>query len=257
MRKAFYKTIQSHGKDLAKYSAEVSRKFEPGAIHELRTTYKKLRALLRWQKANKNIYTAFRKTYHLAGEMRAIQLAKEMIAKDKGAPRSFTMWLSYQLKKKKLQWNNLYSEKFLHRMQRHLDDPDVSIALHKKFFHKRSGKINKIINAVTIADEALHEIRKMIKDMQYVAEFCNGKIKHPVTKSFTITWLKAVGKQIGSFNDTRMLSLLLADFVKQRHRRPLSKDAYFFIDKWARKKEMQKKRLVKKLKGIDWLGDGG
>jgi len=61
-----------------------------------------------------------------------------------------------------------------------------------------------------------------------------------------------MGKQIGAFNDIRMMCMLLAGFAQQKDRGPLSNTAYLFIDKWHRKKEIQKKRLVMKLSRIDW-----
>ena len=57
-------------KDLAKYTGEAGVKFDEDVIHELRTTFKKLRALLRWQNTDKNIYSIFKKIYDVAGELR-------------------------------------------------------------------------------------------------------------------------------------------------------------------------------------------
>jgi len=94
MKKAFYKALHSHSKDLAAHADNVASQFDAETIHKLRTTCKKLRALLRWQKIDRKTHTAFKKTYHLAGEIRIIHVAKEMLTKDKASAtlRSFNAW---------------------------------------------------------------------------------------------------------------------------------------------------------------------
>src|SRR5436853_2099138 len=148
MRKAFYTAIRKYAKDLAKHSDHVAGQFDGATIHKLRTTFKKLRALLRWQKVDKKFYKPVRKIYQLAGEIRIIQVAKEMLVKETTTMSAFNTWLSSRLTDKKKEWNEQYDEKIFHRLQHWLEHLHVPMRSNKKFFSERLKEMHATINAV-------------------------------------------------------------------------------------------------------------
>ena len=252
MKKALYKSIQSYAKDLAKCSEQIASKFAPDIIHALRTTFKKLRALLRWQKANKKIYLPFKKLYDVAGEIRVAQVAGEMLNKEGATPRVFKKWLAIRSVEKKKRWDKFYDEKILSRLQQKLEDLRVHRQGNACFFKKRIKEIGQIINADPVADTALHDIRKKLKDMQYTLEWHKNKSNpKDLTKMMPVAQLKNIGKQIGTYNDTRMLLVLLNTYVKQENKNGSIDTVNPLIHKWRQNKAAQKEKLLQQLRRVN------
>src|SRR5882757_9606063 len=104
-KKTFYDTVISDTKDLVKYTKKTGVKFDPDVIHALRTTLKKVRALLRWQGINKKIFVPYKKIYEAAGELRNIQVAKKKLQNVKDIPQHFKRRLLVMLAQLKQDWD--------------------------------------------------------------------------------------------------------------------------------------------------------
>ena len=253
--KVFHNSIISYTKDLAKYSGEAGVKFDEDIIHELRTTFKKLRALLRWQNTDKNIYAIFKKIYDVAGELRNIQVVNEMLKEEKDTPQEFKNWLSITLVQLKEEWNKVYHKEILKQLLENIENLKIKTAKHKKFFSKRIKKIRHIISLKPVSDVPIHDTRKMIKDMVYVLEWWEEKKKGSITliKNISIDRLKNIGKQIGEYNDKCTLLILLTTYTQQEKEPALINEINPVIDKWRHDKDLQKEKLMIELQRITWL----
>jgi CHAD domain-containing protein len=249
VKKALYKSTGRYARSLAKNSREIEIKFDPDLIHALRTGFKKMRALLRWQRTDKKIYKPFKKIYDAAGEIRIIQVAKEMLRKERQVPQVFKNWLSLRSVKKKKKWNSVYHKKTLIRLQQKINHLRVRHIVDKHFFQKRIKQVVQIISTGAVPDETLHDARKLAKDMQYVLEWSKKKdIRKTLAKNITVSQLKNTGKQIGRYNDTRMLLLLLTAYIKQETNKRLISGINPMINKWQRNKTKEKEKLIQRLR---------
>ena len=248
MAKVLHNSIISYTKDLAKYCGEVGVKFDADIIHELRTTFKKFRALLRWRKIDKNVYSGFKKLYEASGELRNIQVVNEMLKKEKDIPELFKRWLSTTIIHLQKQWDDQYEKEILKQLLQDVEDLKIKPGKHKKFFSKRINRILHIINTDPVSDDDIHEIRKMTKDMQYVLEWWKKKKgSTPLVMNISIKELQNIGKRIGEYNDKRMLIILSTDYIRQEKEPGLVNDINSLLNKWQKEKEWQKDKLMMKL----------
>jgi len=254
MTKEFRNSIRLYAKYLAKYTEEAGTGFNADVIHELRTTFKQLRALLRWQKAGKEIYTAFKKIYDVAGKLRNIQVAKEILKKETDTPQAFKNQLIILLLHLKEEWSKVHQKKILKQLHKNIENQKITPSKHKKFFSERVKNIQHLLNMDAVTDEAIHDIRKMTKDMQYVLEWWKKQEKRSekLITNISITQLKNIGKQIGEYNDKSILLSLLISYAKQEKEPPLMNEITPLIDKWKHMKDLQKEQLITSLNSISW-----
>lgn len=252
--RVFHNSIISYTKDLAKYTEEAGVNFDADIIHELRTTFKRLRALLRWQKTDKKVYDIFKKIYDVAGELRNIQVVNEMLEEEKDTPWEFKNWLSITLVQLKEEWNKVSHKEILKQLLENIENLKIKPAEHKKFFSKRIKNIRHIISLNPVSDVPIHDVRKMIKDMQYVLEWWEEKKKGSKTliKNISIDRLKNTGKQIGEYNDKCTLLILLTAYAQQEKEPALINEINPVIDKWQQDKDLQKEILMINLQRITW-----
>ena len=253
MKNALHSNIISYTTRLVQCVEEVAFEFDPDNIHELRTTYKKIRALLRWQKAGKKSYKEFKNMYDVAGELRNIQVAKEMIKKEKDVPLMFNHWLSYRLIALKKEWEKACDEKILQRFRKNIKSLEITPIKNKEFVTKRVKAISDLRDINPLTDIAIHDIRKMTKDLQYVLEWWD---KHqeglePLTKDISITQLKKMGERIGIYNDKRMLLLLFIGYAQQEKDPILIDQINLVMDKWQQEKIFQKENLIGWLRSVN------
>jgi len=254
MTKELHNSIILYTKDLVKYSEEAGVKFDADIIHDLRTTFKKLRALFRWQKTDKNIYAGFKKIYEVAGKLRNIQVVKEMLKKEKDTPQAFKNWLQITQTQLKKEWDKVYHKKILEQLQENIENLKIKFSKNKKFFSMRIQNILHIISTDPFTDNAIHDIRKMTKDMQYVLEWWEKKKNgsNPLIKNISIKQLKNIGEQIGDYNDKRNLLILLTAYALQEKEPALINEIKPVIDKWQQDKFLQKEKLMIRLHRITW-----
>jgi len=250
MKEALHSSIISFTKDLEKYSEKAGVKFDADIIHELRTTFKKFRALLRWQKIDKEVYAAFKKIYDTAGRLRNIQVAKEMLKKEKNIPYAFKAWLTITLLQLKEEWDEVYDKKIPMQLREDVSNLQITPTKHKKFFSKKIQTILNILSITPVSDDSIHDIRKMVKDMQYVLEWWKDKKGGSKTllRNISIKQLKTIGTLIGEYNDKRTLLNLLISYSQQEKDPALINEISPVIYKWQHYKVLQKEKLLIKLK---------
>jgi len=245
LKKTFYDTVISDTKDLVKYTQKTGVKFDPDVIHALRTTLKKVRALLRWQGVNKKIFIPYKKIYEAAGELRNIQVAKKKLQNVKDIPQHFKKRLLIMLTQFKQDWDTIEYKKPLKQLQHNIKQLKIKPAKHKKFIFKRMNAIRHIVQMNFISDTELHDARKMIKDMQYVLEWLkkNGRSKK-IPTAISIKELKNIGVQAGEYMDKCILIKLFTAYAQEQTKPALLIGTNAVLTRWNQDKIIAKEKLV-------------
>ena len=230
-----------------KYSGKVKTKFDEDIIHDLRTTFKKLRALLRWTGIDKKKYKAFKKIYHAAGDLRNIQVALQTLKKERDT-NHLLKWLSDRLLKIKKKWLKIHQQKILHQLKNRTSKLQVSVN-KRNFFRENSNKIKHFLKRNTVSDEAVHEVRKLMKDMQYVFLWCREKSESRNVDFINIsfTQLKRLNKKAGHYIDTCCVLMLLNEYKEEEKNKESVTKTNAIVRKINKNKSLYKRQLLSML----------
>lgn len=206
------------GDDLEKmgqYCHTIDKKFDAESIHEFRVQSKKIRALLRLlalQTGNADIRLTRRvkELYRLAGVMRDYQLMLQDAGDD--IPE-LAKWLRHNIGAAQHKWQDNYKDKVLSRFADKTYELAESIdaGTVEKFFRQRCKTIRRTVTDPDPEDEALHELRKLLKDMMYIASFCEHHWPKGFQRleRFPLADLKPLSAMAGDYNDhTNRISFL-------------------------------------------------
>ena len=249
-----------------KYCKQTNFYFKKNHIHQLRISFKRLRALLRLQKNSKILRTDIKNIFSLAGEIRSVQLAMKMISESavsrESGPKSLdfevgslesevTNQLLLKFETLKKEWKSVYDKKVLTGLLSELKKSKTKPADYHVFFTDKINKLFHLIFADTITDTMLHDARKIAKDLEYVMEECKSDNVHlKLPEHFSLKTLKIIGKEIGSYNDRGMLILSLYKFKPPEDDPDALKKVYPLIAKKLLDKSEQKKKLITRLQSI-------
>jgi len=247
MRKAFNNSIVSETKELFDHTGKTGDDFDQETIHELRTHFKKIRALLRWQQANKRSYTFFKNIYEQAGKIRNIQVAQEILKNEAGIPEEFNNWLNAKLIYLKKEWHTGNKKKIERKLLQHFKK--VKFAQHKKFFPCKMESIQQIAGRKVISDTDMHQVRKEIKDIQYASEWWkkNTDAQVEVLKNIPVAKLKKIGIQIGNYNDKCTLINLFKIYLVVKKE---TVGENMLLKKWQQEKAFFKQYLADRIRHI-------
>lgn len=186
--------------------------FDAEVIHDLRTGIKKLRAYLRLADTAgddrfSRLPKKFRKVYGAAGSIRDAQMQLQSLVTDddKKAP-GFALWLAGRIATGQQHWEAVYRPKRIRRLREQVMGfslPQLEISTLTGFFQQRIEIICTTGTADDPDDEALHEVRKTVKDLLYVADWCE---KHwpegyAAITPFRLPDLKPLSDAAGKYND--------------------------------------------------------
>ena len=203
----------AYAKDLQKYCERVTIDFDEENIHQLRVSFKKLRAMLRLQKATKILTTDIKSIYTLAGELRSIQVANKMLSEEENIPPEVIHQLLENLSALKIEWEKVNHKKILLLLFSNIRNLRIKPIQCKRFLSKKIKKLLHLMSANYLADHELHDARKLAKDIQYVLEVCKHSHAHSKRgRKISIKTLKKIGDDIGSYNDQLMLIVLFSKF---------------------------------------------
>jgi CHAD domain-containing protein len=244
----FYNSIQAYARRISVSCEKLRPHYKPGRVHDLRTTFKKLRALLRWQgqeMEKKAFKKRVKKLYRAAGDLRNMQvLLKDMHSKKTILPQ-FTGWLKEKLDQSKKKWKKIYREKTTRRLEKNLPGPGSEILHRRWFFTRKIRELQLILQTPSINDEALHEARKILKDLQYVIEWCQkNKLVMP---DISLEQVKENGKIAGDYHDQCTAIELIETYIGQEKEAPAATAARRVRRQWMRQKAAQKKSLLQSL----------
>jgi CHAD domain-containing protein len=233
-------------KQIVLNTRKVGISFDPDIIHDLRTGFKKIRALLRWQRIEKKEYNSFKETYDKAGGIRNIQVAEKMLKKENFISITFNDWLSGALMNLKEQWAAPVREKTAQQLLHNILELKAGFSKHKKFFERNIKNIHLAIRSNTITDTSIHDTRKRMKDMQYILLWWKKKRGKPMKglKDISIKQLKELGEQIGAYNDMAMLIMLLKNYTGNKE---VSANEVNMLARWEEERLSSRKKLISRI----------
>lgn len=174
-------------------------------IHDLRVSYKKLRALLRATGIEDALPVALKDLYHKAGEMRDLQLyidqLKTLNERKANAPVEYIANLSVKVNELHAELSqaidNLDQKGIINSLQQRIPDSIKKKNIWSFADVKKSAA--QTLHAVAKTDEEIHQIRKYLKDAIYTRELIDKKTSKKLDKATDV---------LGEINDiNRFLAL--------------------------------------------------
>jgi hypothetical protein len=244
LQQVIKKQLRSSSRQLAAYSRQAAKEFDKDSIHKLRTTYKELRALLRWQNKGENILRPYKKIYAIAGRMRN---AQKLLEHPSRLPRGFVAWLKRSIKEQQEEWKDLYQAEITGVLREKIKKLKPAGKRHPDFFKRRIQKIHSILEFYPIADECIHDIRKMIKDMLYavkslVKEYKENRLTEKSRQ------LKYLATELGEYIDQWTGLLLLQQYTLNETAPAALAKAMQLLAQWEQEKDDQKEHLLNRVR---------
>ncbi|MEO6548789.1 MAG: CHAD domain-containing protein [Ferruginibacter sp.] len=252
MKKKIQDSIVAYGKLLEKHGKSISPGFDVEKIHEFRTTAKKLKALLHWQKVEKDILPgAFVKTYHISGDLRNAQLVLVSFTATKQPLPGFILWLATYIGKREHAFKKSDAKKSVTKLRNQLSKVGFNKSGVKSagtFFNTTIVKLQAIMMADNPSDEEFHDARKMIKDLQYVKQWCEDHLeKIYLNSKIELEQLKHLSGLAGDYNDI-VVSLSLFDaYLEEEKNSKLRKSALLAKTKMEQRKASLRNQLSQSL----------
>lgn len=158
-------------------------------------------------------------------------------------------WLATAIDKEERGWKEIYREKTLLKLRKKLSKVELRKPGTKSlqfFFTKRMHKVQGIVALPSATDDMLHEVRKMLKDMLYIRQWCkkNWPAGFNVTAKFSLPQLEKLVDLAGNYNDNRTAMLLIDGYLKEEKSDREIKAARSVQKKQARQKVILKKQLL-------------
>lgn len=250
--------IGEHLHQLKKSASEIDEGFEEEAIHTFRVEVKKLRALLRllathYDHVPTSFSRNFRDIYHATGHLRDAQLMKGRWHERREPDFPELMdWLEEQAGDYKKEWKKHKTadildalEDKLHGMEYgHLDTDDA-----KHFFGSRIRFIKEQLALRHLNDEELHDIRKKLKDMQYVEKLFSAHWPdgHASILMFPLTDIQRLADAAGKYNDMRIALEILDSFEEDAYKIDDGETLIALKLNWLERKFVQRQQLMEDL----------
>ena len=176
MNKSINGSLVDYFEDVERYALKISPLFNAEDIHKYRTATKKLRTMLRWHPVGGNVMSRdFKKSYHISGDLRNAQLLLISVGTQGLKLPGFMLWLATSIGNLQHEWNQHFRKNTLKKLRQKfvsLDNQQPAVAELVSFFENKIGEVKEILRQASPPDEVLHEIRKMMKDMLYLRQWC-------------------------------------------------------------------------------------
>ncbi|PZF74352.1 CHAD domain-containing protein [Taibaiella soli] len=250
--------IHAHTHKLAGHAEEISKGFDEEEIHVFRVEVKKLRALLRLLEVHYDhiptrFSQKFRELYHISGFLRDTQLMHKRWDEKQFPPLpELKDWLSKEIGKFEKDWEKQHEassidgfKEKLHEMDYgHVDTDDLLL-----FFSRRLNIIKRALMHAPLSDVELHEIRKKLKDMQYMEALCADEWKkgHETIGIFPLQKIHETADVAGKYNDLRISLEMLDSFEEDNSKSADRKVLAELKENLLEQKIRQRKTLMEAL----------
>lgn len=263
MNKAAIKQVTNHYyRSLKKYFKQIIPGLDVEKIHQFRIAYKKLRAFLRMLSQDQDnanpikIAKNLKKSYHIAGAIRDLQLQRMRIAdatkrKLKKTP-AYLILLQQEIKTLAQQLDSISLEKPVTGCKKKTDPllpKHFPVKRFKNFVNGKWAAIYPIISSRRISDVNIHFIRKSLKDLFY-----NGKIYKETKQEpgALLLWkekeIDQLLDELGIFQDKCAAIALLKSYGFSSLNESNQQLLEGMQIEWIKDKLALKKLLIKKLK---------
>lgn len=246
---------------LYKHSVKMKKDFAEDAIHDFRVDYKKLRSFLRMlQLKAKNprdlkFPHSIKRTYTTAGQVRDRQLCIKRIKADRQAGGT-ALKKTRQLKKE----INDISANATFVSKRELENTGtamikslpavLALTAGQDFVKQKLSGINDIIAIKEFGDKDLHDIRKGLKDIIFIAAIYENFNE----ESPAVGWMKedvkkaeAMAHELGSFNDAGIALSFLSPNEIRKAETDEGKHLWAIRRRWLSQKRKLKREIMPQL----------
>jgi CHAD domain-containing protein len=233
-----------HAKKLRLLSKKVAADFEVEDIHRFRVEVKKLRALVRFACPDgRRLPKRLRRIYKAVGEIRNLQLLRQSLVKaaDPVLPEEFYRQLDGRIIAAKQETRRLLEEYGrMGKLARRLIAGVVALRLtgevQRSFVRKRIAPEDRP-GQMPGSDDALHNLRKSLKDLLYVWPFLgNGARKQAAAYFGGYPAMQKKARLLGDYLDIVFQLRLLQDKVLFPEDR-FAGDVDKIIDRWHGRQE--------------------
>ena len=234
-------------------------------IHDFRVEIKKLKALIRLLSFNvrndapPRFPKSLNNIYKSLGGLREWQIQKQKIGEAAGemhdpAPLNYLNTIDSKM--------NLWKRRVRERI-RHLTDLKKSFARIKGkcpeklspesitgFIQTKIQTIQHLLQNGDCDDESLHEMRKKLKDVQYILSGTEKSDETPEDSS-RLKSIQQISADLGDFHDLYIALILLNRELKRHHEETDEKKQLRRIrDKWRAEKETLRLRTIQSTKAL-------
>ena len=225
------------------YARLITRHHSEDDVHDFRVSYKKLRALYRmmhYKHHKSGLPERFKELYKAAGAIRDLQLhytaISEYGSKHHNTPIIYLNHILTSIANACTDFDNRYKQCSFSRLT-HTITSHIPHTFGKRLQHWKQDKQEAISSLLTdIDDNAIHEIRKHLKDLLYTQSYIQlSENYEPATKS------------IGSYVDYQVLLQLLK---ANMHYAPASEQTILkrAMYDWQETMTVKKKELIRVLR---------
>lgn len=154
---------------------------------------------------------------------------------------AFEEWLNTRLANDKKQWKKIYTKTITHQLEKKITK--IKTVTRPQWLLSKKTELRSILKNPT--DIALHEVRKIYKDLQYIEEWAQkNKVVVPVTLPGE---LAKNGKRLGQYHDRVIAVEYITKYIQQEKVKAAKKEAEIQQKKWVTQKANQKKTLLRSL----------
>lgn len=251
-RTILYDQLQKYQERISILASQIGAQFDDESVHELRTTVKKLRSIIRWlAKGKASLPASLKRLYRLSGEIRNTQVLLISLQNKGGASIQLQAWLLANLSSQEDQWLSAYHARLQLRVWKKVSAIRFDKMSKRRldlFVLRKKKEIKKIFGNPRLTDEQLHSIRKILKDMENVMDWCS-KIKLLDKGSVPLTSIKAIALQAGDFNDKRVALEILQVYQKKQEGSS-DEELKLTIDAWKKEREKKRRKLIETLRNF-------
>jgi CHAD domain-containing protein len=244
--KQVHRAIIKDSRKIVNLSKKLSPDFDDLLIHKMRTTVKKLRALLRLQGSySKAFPPSFKKMYRAAGSIRDSQVLLADLTENKKSLPRFAVWLATHIAKMEKKWNKVYDHRKLKKWEKVLQKKIKKNNGSGKdsFLQNKLEKLKHLGNNDVVTDDTIHRGRKLVKDMQYVSEW-EQHIHAGNNNDLPLKKMKEISDMAGGFMDKSKGMELLDEYRNEEKDEQALNSALLLAHEWESEKNDEKRKLM-------------
>lgn len=215
--------LSTAGRAVVDEGFTIAPEFEEENIHQFRVATKRLRALLRLVEGQpgvpEKLPKKFRKLYSLSGDIRDAQLMAKRAGKATPDVPEYTSWLESQERTAQDAFRDFYHSDIIVKIEkklRKIAPQPLSVETLREFFAGHMDDVEEILRKKYLQEEDLHDIRKKVKDLLYVAKIATEFWPEGLEAAGVSGMLKSLddlAERAGSFNDQHNALLSIGAFI--------------------------------------------
>lgn len=235
----------------------IAPEYDEENIHGFRVAVKKLRALLRLSEAGgaevPELPKKFRQLYRLSGDIRDAQLMTHKAQKAEPPVPEYVDWLQGRNEEAQQAFSDFYTPEILAKVEKRLKKMTplaLSVSVVQNFFADRMADVKTILAGGAPTEEELHDIRKKVKDLQYISKTVKDLWPEGLEAAGIAEMLKPLEKlseHAGDFNDRHNALLSLEAFMEEKGETEGTKALH---ERWETKKTVEREKLLEEIKAF-------